>query len=183
VNTANAQTLLAIICSGAPAADICVDPLQAATFLTSVTMARGMTMGAPLFGSATDFIATMKGQGQLGPFLASAGMKPVKFLSESEFAKSVSTESKVFSIYAVGVIKGYKRETRTAVKAVVDFRQAPQLSANGQPQTGNGTQTPPPAGSSQPPGSTPTTGNAQTDALLAAMQPNTGGQVIYFRIE
>ena len=39
-------------------------------------------------------------------------MKPVKFQSESDFAKSISTESKVFSIYAVGVVKGYKRETR-----------------------------------------------------------------------
>ncbi|HWL89119.1 MAG TPA: type II secretion system protein GspK [Polyangiaceae bacterium] len=179
VNTANAQTLLAIVCSGAPTADICVDPLQASTFLTGVTMARGITMGAPLFGSATDFTNTMKGQGQLGPLLAGMGMKPVKFTSESEFAKSISTESKMFSIYAVGVIKGYKREVRTAIHAVVDFRSAPALTGTGT-QPGTQTGTTPQTGATTTPGST---GNAQTDAILAATQPSTGGQVVYFRIE
>ena len=32
-------------------------------------MAKGITMGAPLFGTGKDFIATMKGQGMLGPLL------------------------------------------------------------------------------------------------------------------
>ena len=36
-------------------------------FVMGVTMAQGITMGAPLFGSPQDFIATMKGKGQLGP--------------------------------------------------------------------------------------------------------------------
>ena len=92
-------------------------------------MAQGITMGAPLFGSPTDFVKTMKGQGMLGPMLTLMGMKPVKFQSESDFAKSISTESKVFSIYAVGVVKGYKRETRVRIHTVVDFRTAPSLAA------------------------------------------------------
>ncbi len=63
VNSANAQTLLGVVCSGAPAATICTDVTQAGMFLSGVTMARAMTMGAPLFGSTGDFIQMMKGQG------------------------------------------------------------------------------------------------------------------------
>ena len=51
----------------------------------------------------------MKGQGQLGPLLTMMGMKPVKFQSESDFAKGITTESKVFSIYATGVAEGTRR--------------------------------------------------------------------------
>ncbi len=181
VNTANAQTLLGVVCSGAPAAEICSDPIQAQTFLTGVTMARGITMGAPLFGSTQDFIQMMKGQGQMGPMLASLGMKPVKFLSESEFGKSITTESKMFSIYAVGVKPGYKRDTRLSIHAVVDFRTAPALSGGPLPGT------PTPAGSSTPTGQSPASqvqANANSAASLAqAMQPSTGGAVVYYRIE
>ena len=128
VNTANAQTLLAVTCAGAPTADMCIDPLQASSFLLGVTMARGITMGAPIFGSTQDYLQMVKGQGQLGPMMTLLGMKPVKFLSESEFLKSITVESKMFSIYAVGVVKGYKRETRTAIHAVVDFRGSPEIA-------------------------------------------------------
>jgi len=182
VNTANAQTLYAVVCAGAPSAEICNDPLQASSFLTGVTMARGLTMGAPLFGSTQDFVNMMKGTGQMGPLLSGMGMKPVKFLSESEFAKSITTESKMFSIYAVGVIKGYKRETRTQIHAVVDFRTSPAISAaaGAAGATGAAGTTPAPAGSAKPAGSA---GAASPDAILAATLPSTGGQVVYYRIE
>lgn len=175
VNSANAQTLLGVVCSGAPTAEICTDMAQAQLFLMGVTMARGITMGAPLFGNAQDFISTMKGEGMLGPMLAKLGMKPVKFLSESEFAKSITTESKVFSMYAVGVVKGYKRDVRVRVHAVVDFRSAPALGG------------PTPAGGATPIGGTtpaapPSTGGAP-DALKNALQPSTGGAFVYYRID
>ena len=51
--------------------------------------------------------------------LTMLGMKPVKFLSESDFAKSITVQSEMFSLYAVGIVKGYKREI-----AVVDRRGA-----------------------------------------------------------
>ncbi|MDB4943379.1 MAG: hypothetical protein JWP97_2913 [Labilithrix sp.] len=179
VNTANAQTLLGVVCAGAPTADICVNPDQAALFLTGVTMARGVTMGAPMFGSPKDFISAMSGQGQLGPLLASIGMKPVVFKSQSEFQKSITTESKMFSVYAVGVKKGYRRETRVQVHAVVDFRNAPTL---GQSQAA-------PGGSALP-GATPTpaasasaTAQTSVDAIAAANQPSTGGTIVYYRVE
>ena len=139
-------------------------------------MAQGITMGAPLFGAPNDFIQAMKGQGMIGPLLTVFGVKPAKFQSESDFAKSISTESKVFSIHAVGVVKGYKRETRVKVHAVIDFRAAPSLLG------GLGTAlaaTPPPtlrtSGSSS--------SSSQQDALSLALQPNVGGQVLYFHIE
>ena len=182
VNTANAQTLLAVVCAGAPAAEICTNAEQAATFLAGVTMARGITMGAPLFGSPRDFTQALTGTGQLGPLLAGFGMKPVQFKSPSEFQKSITTESKMFSIYAVGVKKGYRRETRVRAHAVVDFRNAPALGAGavpGQPGAPGATGAMP-----NPATGTGATGGAQNpDAIAAANAPSTGGTVVYFRLE
>jgi general secretion pathway protein K len=175
VNTANPLTLYAMVCSGAPQSDVCTDPTQMPLFVMGVTMAQGITMGMPLFGSPQDFIATVEGKGMLGPLLTTMGMKPVaKFLSESDFAKSISTESKVFSIYAVGVVKGYKRETRVKIHAVVDFRSAPLLNLT------SGAPAPAPTASATPAAGAPGT---DPNALLAALQPSVGGQVLYYTIE
>jgi len=177
VNTANALTLYAIVCSGtSPTSELCSDPAQMQLFVMGVTMGQGITMGAPLFGSPSDFIATMKGQGKLGPLLALMGLKPVKFLSESDFGKSISTESKVFSIYSVGVVKGYRRETRVKIHTVVDFRSAPSLLGG---LTGGATGAPPSGVGAQ---STSATGQ-EANAIAAALQPNVGGQVLFYEIE
>jgi general secretion pathway protein K len=174
INTANALTLYAIVCSGAaPLSELCTDPTQMQLFVTGVTMAQGMTMGAPLFSSPNDFITAMKGQGMLGPLLTTLGVKPVKFQSDSEFAKSISTESKVFSVYAVGVVKGYKRETRTKIHSVIDFQTAPSLLgglAGGSVSSPSG-------------GPLTSAGRQDTSAITAALQPNVGGQVVYYDIE
>jgi general secretion pathway protein K len=176
VNTANALTLYAIVCSGASATEpLCTDPAQMQLFTMAVTMAQGITMGAPLFGSPDEFVSAMKGQGMLGPLLSAFGLKPVKFLSESDFSKSIATESKVFSIYAVGVVKGYKRETRVKIHTVVDLRAAPSLL--GGATSGAGTGAGATGGQSVPIGTDPTKG------ISAALQPNIGGQVLYYDIE
>jgi general secretion pathway protein K len=178
VNTANALTLYAIVCSGTkPTSDLCSDPAQMQLFIMGVTMGQGITMGAPLFGSPGDFIATMKGQGMLGPLLALMGLKPVTFLSESDFAKSISTESKVFSIYSVGVVKGYKRETRVKIHTVVDFRSAPSLLGG----LLAGALGSPPSGATG--GQSGSAAGQDANAILAAIQPNVGGQVLYYEIE
>jgi general secretion pathway protein K len=180
VNTANAQTLLGVVCAGAPTAEICTKADQAALFLTGVTMARGITMGAPMFGNTRDFVQALSGQGQLGPLLASIGMKPVVFKSQTEFQKSITTESKMFSIYAVGVKKGYRRETRVKLHAVVDFRNAPNLgqpAPTTNPLGGAGT-TPTPATSASA-----TSATSAADALAAANAPSTGGTVVYYRVQ
>ena len=176
VNSANAQTLLGVVCSGAPATPMCIDPNQASMFLMGVTMAKGITMGAPLFASAQDFIATVKGQGMIGTVLKGMGLMPVtQFLSEAEFAKTITTESKVFSIYAVGVVKGYKRETRLRITTVVDFRATPPLGS-GMPMVPQGAGMPPAAGAAAAQA-------MQQGAIAAALQPSTGGTVLYYRIE
>ena len=186
VNTANAQTLLALICAGAvPTTDICIDPNQAQLFLTGVTMARGITMGAPLFGSVKDFTSALSGQGMIGPLLAGLGMKPVKFQSPADFQKSITTESKIFSVYAVGIKKGYRREVRVKVHSVIDFRNAPDLSsAAGLPGATPGTN---PlggaAGAAGPLGAAASAASANAGAIAAANAPSTGGLVIYYRVE
>ena len=179
INTANAQTLLGVVCAGSPTAPICTNIEQASLFLTGVTMARGITMGAPLFGSTRDFVQAMSGKGQLGPLLATIGMKPIVFKSEAEFQKSITTESKMFSIYAVGVKKGYRRETRVKIHAVVDFRNAPNLGQPAAPVNPLGT-TPLPGASLPPPASGT---QSAADALAAANAPSTGGTVVYYRVE
>ncbi|HEY5147138.1 MAG TPA: type II secretion system protein GspK [Polyangiaceae bacterium] len=175
VNTANALTLYALVCSGAPTAELCIDPTQMQMFVMGVTMAQGISMGAPIFGTAGDFIQMMKGAGQLGPLLTTMGMKPVKFQSESDFAKSISTESKVFSVYAVGVVKGYKRETRVKMHTVVDFRAAASLSnLAGQVSS---------AATAPTPSTTATVAGQGPNAITSALQPSVGGQVLYNNIE
>ena len=177
VNTANPQTLLAVVCSGAPAADICNDPLQMSLFITGVTMARGVTMGAPLFGAPGDFVQALTGKGQIGPLLAGMGMKPVVFQSQSEFAKTIATESKVFSVYAAGIKKGYKRDTRVGIHAVLDFRTAQATGAAGSNTPTVAGSTPATAGS----GAVNASGAAGTTAGLVV--PGTGGIMLYYRQE
>jgi general secretion pathway protein K len=105
-------------------------------------------------------------------------VKPVKFQSDSEFAKSISTESKVLSIYAVGVVKGYKRETRVKIHAVVDFRGAPSLLGG----LGSAAAT-----NSSAFGATggQAVSGAQQDvsSIAAALQTNVGGAFLYYDIE
>jgi general secretion pathway protein K len=176
---------------------LCIDPMQGQMFLMMVGMIKGFTMGAPMFGTPNDFIKTMKGQGQLGPMLTAMGLKPVQFLSDSEMAKMLTTESKVFSIYADGVVPGYRRETRVRVHTVVDFRNSPppgMAPAYGASPMGSGTgpggtfgASAPmpnnPAGASTQFGAAPMTGSGSgADAITGALVPNPGGSIVYFRI-
>jgi general secretion pathway protein K len=190
INTADAATLHALVCSGAPLAEVCTDVNQAQTFIMGFTMAHGITMGAPLFGSPNDFIQTMTGKGQIGPMLAAFGMKPVRFQSESEFAKAITTESKMFSIYATGVVKGYKRETRVRVQAVVDFSTAPTLGGGpGGLFAGlTGGLNPPTTPGLNPPTTpgipgAPAGATLDPNAIAAAVRPFAGGTVVYYRVD
>jgi general secretion pathway protein K len=179
VNSANALTLYGLVCSGAPTADMCTDPLQMQLFVMAMTMAKGITMGAPIFGSPKDFVQAMEGKGMLGPMLTLMGLKPVKFQSESDFTKSLSVSSQVFSIYAVGVVKGFRRETRVKIHTVVDFRTTQPIIPGG----------PAPSATAATPGTPPTPGGQQvatqgaSTGITAALGPNVGGSVLYFEIE
>ncbi len=138
VNTANAQTLLAIVCGGASLAKMCMDPLEGAKFVALVNMVRMFTSGAPVFPSANAFVQALKQQGPIGLILKSLNLEPVVFGNGGEDAvkKSITAESKVFSIIATGRAKSGQRDSRVRIHAVVDFRNAPtpaQLLANALP--------------------------------------------------
>lgn len=192
VNTANAMTILAIVCGNAPEAELCLDPLQMQSFVMAITMVRSITMGAPLFGSKKEFISAMQGQGMVGQIFAMLQLKPVIFKDPKGVQGIISTDSKMFSIYADGVVPGYRKETRIRLHAVVDFRTAMPL---GDPMSQMlGGQSPnPTAGSTPPPRGNPDAGAPQSnvadpatatpEAIMAAMTSNPGGNIVYWRLE
>ncbi len=191
VNTANAQTLLAVICAYGPDSPVCSDPSQAATFLMVLNGVKSFIHGIPVFGSPDAFVNSITSdQGLLGPALKIANIKPFVLKSKSELKKAVTTESKVFSIYATGYVKAGKRETRTRIHAVVDFRGAPppgmapgvasalENLANGQGGSGGasgGTTNGQPSGLAGLPGAT-------QNAIASVLKPSPGGNIIYYRI-
>jgi general secretion pathway protein K len=182
VNTANPQTILAVVCSNVDVTQtpICTDPAESAKFLGAFSMVRTFTKGAPLFGNPDVFISAMKGKGGLfGPILAALGVMPVSFKSDAELKKQISTESKVFSIYATGRVKSGSRTTSTRIQAVVDFRAAPppgvslapleaaaalEAAANQAAGTGSGS-------------------SAVEQAIQAVMKPSPAGNIVYFRVD
>lgn len=207
VNTANPQTLLAMICAFAvPGTALCVDPLEMMKFLSIMNVVKTFTQGAPLFSSAKGFINALKGQGMFGSVFAMMDVKPIQLLSDAEFAKSISTESKVFSIYATGVVKSGKRETRRRIHAVVDFRNAPppgmsplgalgglaDLAGGG--GLGAGGALGVLGGVAGPAGASRVQSTAQQpvldandlslgDGISAVLKPSAGGNVLYYRVE
>lgn len=193
VNTANSQTILALVCGYAqPGTAVCEDPAEAQKFLSAFTLVRGFTMGAPLFSSPKGFVNAMKGKGMFGTVIAMLNLQPVAFLSDAEMQKAVTTESKVFTISMEGYVVAGKRETRVRITAVVDFRGAPPpgmapstlaalAGAAGQGATAgelatNPNQNPNLQGVELPDGAT-------DDAIASAFQKSPGGRIIYYRIE
>ncbi len=194
VNSANAQTLLAIVCGSAPDAELCNDPLQMEAFIMGVTLGKSMTFGLPLFGSTQGFVDAMKGTGTIGTVLASLQVKPVNFKNPKDVKKSIAVNSKMFSIYADGIVPGYKRTTKVRIHAVVDFRNAGQLQSTGMVLNGSQTVTSPTNALTARSGTSATgagagasaanSGSPMTaDQLLQAMNSNPAGTVVYWRIE
>ncbi len=183
VNTANGQTILAVVCGAAvPGTPLCTDPTEAAKFLTAMSMVKGFTMGAPLFGTPKAFLSAIKGRGMFGAVLSALEMKPVVLLSEAELLKAIATESKVFSIYATGIVRAGKRETRVRIHTVVDFRGAPTVESLGLGNLlGQGDN---PTSPTDPTNPTLNLPEGATDAAIAAaFQPSPAGNVIYNRID
>lgn len=187
VNTAPPQVLWAVVCSMATLdTPICVDPLQAAAFLQVFNLVRSFGRGVPIFPSWKDFSNAVEGKGIVGQFLASLGVPPVTWDPQRGTRnlrkKLFKTESKIFSIYAEGVVPGTQREARVRIHAVVDMRQA--TAWNQQPQTDpnnpNGTVTPP-----------PTPGVPQVDEenapvdqeFVNELMTNPFGSMVYYRVD
>lgn len=205
VATANAETILAVICGNANEVELCTDPLQIANFLMVMQMVK--SFGLPIFSSSKDFFDALKGNGFIGPILTQIGLKPVTFKNEKEVAKALTFKSKLFSIYADGIVPGYKRTTRIRIHAVVDFRVAPALGAppmgfcgssvtnsGGQSQLAQAAdanqkqqQQPGSAGIGTPGGQQQQQpldpASATLDQILKALNTNPAGTVVYWRVE
>jgi len=174
VNTANAQTIYAFVCASAPEARICKDANEAGKFLMMLTMLKGVSMGAPIFRSGKHFVQVLEQKDKMfAPIQQSLGIEPITLRSAATTADSVTTESKVFSIYATGYVRAGKRETRVRVHAVVDFRGAPAPGLS-----------PTPSAPGQPPQTPPSaTGSGNNNGIAAALQPSTAGNIIYYRVD
>jgi general secretion pathway protein K len=195
INTANAQTLLSVICSEKTAAEtFCAEPTQVMPFLQLVSMAQAiLPPGVPLFGSADELINFLKtGGGQSAPtaptgksgqgfslssmilpmFMSTLGitLTPVGIKNPAIIKQQLGNTSKIFSIYADGVVPGFRKTTKVRIHAVVDFRLAQGL---GEAFSGISGQLPPNAGGVQP----------SPQALQAIMQSDPAGTVIYWRVE
>ncbi|MBL9023779.1 MAG: general secretion pathway protein GspK [Myxococcales bacterium] len=180
VNTANAQTLLALACAGAPEAPLCIDPEQMSLFLMAVTLAREVTQGMPVFKSPRGFVRALQGKGKgIGALFAALGLEPITFKDPKLVEKAVQTESRVFSIYVDGVVPGRHRETRVRLHDVVDFRSANELGASAAEDTEETKNKNPDATASAAPSNEPLT----PEQIAAALASDPLGVIIYHRIE
>ena len=151
-------------------------------------MLRASTAGIPIFSSPKMFVNALSNKGPFGEIFKAMGMEPVPFLSEDQATKMVSVESKLFSIYATGVVKAGKRETRVRIHAVVDFRNAPPpgaaatagLLAAAGAAAGQGTTSPATGASTSGAAANP---NDPSAALAALLRPTPGGTIIHYKVE
>lgn len=180
INTANAQTLLAVVCGDAWDSPLCLDPLQQASFLQLVGLIKGFTMGLPLFGNPNDFVQMFQGKGLVGPYMEQMGIQPVQF--KGNIKNSVTTKSKIFSIYAEGVYSAPRRETRVSAHAVIDFRNATELNQvplggalGGNNNQGNQ--------ANDGNGANNNLQNGQPTDIAAMLNSNPAGQVVYYRLQ
>ena len=179
VNTANPLTLYALVCSGAPTAELCTDPTQMQMFVMGVTMAQGITMGAPLFGTPGDFIQMMKGQGQLGPLLTThgheAGEVPVGERLREEHLDREQGLLDLRGRRRQGIqardARPHPHRGRLPLRAVARqprrARRRPRAAPTAAPAAGGGA-----GGRVRAPTRSP-----------PRFQPSVGGQVLYFNIE
>ena len=101
------------------------------------------------------------------------GVTPVKFKSASQVTAQVGIKSKIFSIYAEGVVPGFKRTTRVKIHAVVDFRSASEIgdSFSGLAGAASGT------------ANNQAAGQATPEQLAAVQAANPAGSIVYWRVE
>ncbi|HEU4538622.1 MAG TPA: hypothetical protein VFS00_31090, partial [Polyangiaceae bacterium] len=114
-------------------------------------------------------------------------LEPVQFLSASEVQRMVTTESKMFSIYAEGQVKGYRREARVRAHAVVDFRPGAQgamaTPTDGSAAAGTGGAAGSPGLSAGVAGSGGSAGSGVAIPTGPTAGPEGAGTVVYYRNE
>jgi len=153
--------------------------------------APGAAPAAPAAGAS--LLGGLGGGGSpIQAIMKALGIEPIPLASPAETIKAVTTESKVFSIYATGYVRSGKRESSVRIHAVVDFRGAPtpqdlisQLLAKagqGAQGSGGGASTgvqngiTPDPNANLPPGAT-------QGSILSALKPGPGGNIVYYRVD
>jgi general secretion pathway protein K len=217
VNTANPQTLLALVCQASNnTARMCLDVNEAQKFLMALTMLRSFMPGLPVFANAHEFITTLQQgsttnaaatAGQPAPaaglggggspvtmIMKAMGIEPIPLMSPAQTEGTITTESKVFSIYATGYVHSGKRESSVRIHAVVDFRGVPTPAQIAQQmlqqltQGANGAAAVPSANPLQNgvPPTTPANGTSSNGAqtgIQGALKPGSGGNIVYYRVD
>lgn len=186
VNTAPPIVLLAVVCSMATIdSPLCSDPLQQAAALQIFTMVRSFGRGVPIFPSWLDFSKAMEGKGIVGQFLGSMGVSPVAWDpirgKRAIRRKLFKTESKIFSIYAEGVVPGQQREARVRIHAVVDMRGVNDWNQQAATDPNDPTKStvPPAAGA---PAIDEETAPIDQD-FVNELKTNPFGSVVYYRVD
>jgi general secretion pathway protein K len=217
VNTANPQTLLALVCQASNnTARMCLDVNEAQKFLMALTMLRSFMPGLPVFANPHEFITTLQQgstanaaatPGQPAPaaglggggnpvtmIMKAMGIEPIPLMSPAQTEGTITTESKVFSIYATGYVHSGKRESSVRIHAVVDFRGVPTPAQIAQQmlqqltQGANGAAAVPSANPPQNavPPTTPANGtatNGTQTGIQGALKPGSGGNIVYYRVD
>ena len=184
INSTNPLTLLSYICSQAkPGTPLCNDPTgtKPAALLSTMSLLQGMFAGIPIFRSGKQLFGALQGKPPFGEMLlGAAGLEPIEFISEQEFTKGLSIESKVFSIYAEGHVRQARRETHVRLTAVVDFRKAPSVEdLVKQATSGGGGPNP---SNPSPTSTDPNAPSGDEAGIQGALVPSTAGRVVYYRV-
>jgi general secretion pathway protein K len=210
VNTANPQTLLTIVCQASNnTARMCQDGNEAQKFIMALTMLQSVMPGLPVFANAHEFISALQqgsttaaaatagqpappagvaglgGGSPVAAIMKMMGIEPIPILSPQQTEATVTTESKVFSIYATGYVHSGKRESSVHIHAVVDYRGVPAPFAFGAGPGGTLPPGLPPPGSpsqssAQPAGSSTA---APPSGIPGALKPGPGGNIVYYRVD
>ncbi len=184
VNTANPVTILSVICGNAPEEELCTNPEQQAQFLMVMGLLKGMTQGAPIFGSPKVFLNVISGKkGGFGDLIRGMGLEPIKFRLASDVEKSLTTESKVFSITATGRSGSPRHQARVVIRAVVDFRAAPPPGVDPAVMAAFEAAGAALPSGAQPPPNPNAPADLTEDSISDIFRPNPGGDVIYYRVD
>ncbi|HMY14760.1 MAG TPA: type II secretion system protein GspK [Polyangium sp.] len=199
VNSANPQILLSAACSicaggtGGGAANsaqglaLCIDPMVQSQFLSLLGLLR--TFPIPIFTKNSDFPNLLKTGNIGGPLGAMLGPMLAPLMAQAGLPcslnaganKQFTVTSRVFSIYADGIVPGRKRTTRVRIHAVIDTRASNPLTGQGPNSVNSGnslnTTTPNSTGSSSSSGDTPAVDP------VALLNSSPMGRVVYYRIE
>lgn len=208
VNTSNAVATLAAVCAAVPVGQttpVCNDMLTRSKAVSMLEMFRQLSAGIPVFHSVSQFTSMLKPAASasasasganpaptasgLGgalssmmtgpPSLEMMGIPPITGLVDALLQKTLGVQSQVFSIYATGIVKNGRRETRSRIHVVVDLRGAPppgtnaimmaQLAALGSATSGSTAAVP--------------SASASTASLSSSLPtgPQSDGNVIYYR--